>query len=149
MRALQGHHVEERDSSRPQIRWVRDLPPIHGPIARLKGPRKDAWGEEVPKELQIALAMQEGLANALTKGEQPTGKLQCIFPVLIGKRTQPTDDSYPGMPNFFSDGSNGQYVNAVSGPTTQGVVAFLESKGVFATAAVKERTLKQTKEGLN
>jgi len=104
--------------------------------------------DNVLKEFQIALAMLDDLQLCLDDGKEPVGKLQTILPVLVGKRSEPGSQTYPGMTDFFRDGSNGKYVDKLSASTTKGVVEFLQSKNIFVTKAVRNRTVKATMDKL-
>jgi serine/threonine protein kinase len=102
------------------------------PLTKLSGSPEDRE-DNVAKELIIMQALQ--YAN-----EDTVGKLETIYPVIIGKPLEESDPSYPYTGNFFTDGSSDSVrrLAAVASPSTMTAVArFLQkSKIVFEEDAL-------------
>ncbi len=95
------------------------------PLTRLVGSPEDRE-DNVAKELIIMQALQ--FAN-----EDSVGKLETIYPVIIGKPRIESDPSYPCTGNFFTDGSNNgmRRLAAVPSPPTMNAVArFLQKNKI-------------------
>jgi hypothetical protein len=96
------------------------------PLAKLSGSQEDRE-DNVAKELIIMQALQ--FAN-----EDTIGKLETIYPVIIGKPREESDPSYPCSGNFFTDGSNNSMrrLAAVASPPTMNAVArFLQKNKII------------------
>jgi hypothetical protein len=79
-------------------------------------------GDNVAKELQIMHALLDA------KGRKSSvGKLEAIYPILVGQPRDPIDELYPGTNNFYRDGSaqaiiEGKLVERPSPPTNRRVL---------------------------
>lgn len=95
------------------------------PLARLVGSTEDRE-DNVAKELIIMQAL-------LTTEDEATGKLETIYPIIIGRPCGEDDPRYPCTGNFFGDGSADslRQLAAVPSPPTMGAVArFLQKNRV-------------------
>uniref|UniRef100_A0A7S0MMX6 NEK6-subfamily protein kinase n=1 Tax=Cryptomonas curvata TaxID=233186 RepID=A0A7S0MMX6_9CRYP len=102
------------------------------PLTHLAGSVDDAQ-DNVGKELIIMQAL-------LTTTNQLAGKLEAIFPIIVGKPCGNTDPKYPCSGNFFTDGSNSgirKLAKVCSPPTMDIVVKFLHKNKI----AVNESAL--------
>ena len=92
------------------------------PLAKLKGAHEDRQ-DNVLKELII---MQALLGTS--------GRLEAIYPVLVGRPHGPDDPRYPCCGDFFQGcgGLIGELAEAASPPTSGSVARFLRKFGVAA-----------------
>ena len=109
------------------------------PMMKLTGGQDDRH-DNVVNELQIMHALIDVRGRDSGRRLHP-GKLEAIFPILIGK------PSSGRTGNFFQDGSAqalGQLVEAVSPTTTKAVRAFLEKSAVPVSEGARTRTVAST-----
>ena len=95
------------------------------PLSTLKGSNDDDQ-DNVAKELIIMQALQESESDLV-------GKLEVIFPIIIGKPYPKYDPKYPCTGNFFGDGSgNGvkKLASTSSPPTMEVVTKFLKKNKI-------------------
>jgi hypothetical protein len=101
-------------------------------------------GDNVAKELQIMHALLDA------KGRKSSvGKLEAIYPILVGQPRDPIDELYPGTNNFYRDGSaqaiiEGKLVERPSPPTNRAVEEFLSKQGIPVNRETRQRTIMST-----
>ena len=113
------------------------------PMMKLTGGHDDR-PDNVAKELQIMHALTDARESGkiATERRLQPGKLQAIYPILIGKPSYLRRTS-----NFFQDGSShalGKLVEKVSPATTKAVVEFLDTSGLPVSEGARTRTVAST-----
>ena len=112
---------------------------VIGPMVKFLRGEEDDRPDNVLKELII---MQALLGKA--------GKMEAIYPILVGNQVNSGEENYPRSKDFFIDNMSelGQLLRKPSPATTDAVIKFLEKNHIDVPDKVRNMGVKQTADAI-